>query len=116
MSRGLQQCAGRTYSTIGDQGRQPGRYVSTLREHSFSKTGRRSGPQAIRSWLTIFDLTGTATPRADTDVGTVLGLTSTQNVFLDNLTISAPLAPTETLGNETLGNAADGLDLGSQPG
>lgn len=44
----------------------------------------------------------------------MLGLTSTRvnepwNVFLDNLTISAPLAPTETLGNETLGTLLTGL-------
>jgi hypothetical protein len=62
----------------------------------------------VGDWLGETDLTGTSTPLADAELGTLLGLSSTQisepwDQFLDSITITAPLARPETLGDETLG-------------
>ena len=62
----------------------------------------------VGDWLTDTDLTGTSTPIADADLGELLGLSTSQlsepwDQYLDSLTISPPLAPVETLGNELLG-------------
>lgn len=70
--------------------------------------GGNPATETVSGYLSSTDLTGTSTSIADTELGTLLGLTSTQlsepwNQFLDNITISAPLATPETLGNETLG-------------
>lgn len=76
--------------------------------------GSNPATETVSGYLSSTDLSGTSTSIANTELGTLLGLTSTQisepwNQFLDNITISAPLATPETLGNETLGTLLTSL-------
>jgi hypothetical protein len=76
--------------------------------------GLNPATTTIGDWLNSTDLTGTSTPIANTELGTLLGLTSAQlsepwDKFLDSITISAPLAAHETLGSETLGTLLTNL-------